>query len=868
MRALLLYLFLLAMLLRPAQADQMKRILRLLDRQEIEKAVSTLVEELEVSPNHAGYLWIGAELAISDTLPYYSLDSAYVLCKASLVAFDSADADQLKEYEKVPFEKVQIEVTDRKIRSLIWEETQRNLSISTIGAFRSYYPDAPENTRAIFQRDSLAFLEVSEKSTWEAFKQYLEDYPQSSFYQEALSNYELLLYQDKTSSGVLESYESFVSQYPGSPFRERAIAHILQLKLFWNDTRPLTAFVNDYPKSKHVQRALDYLYHLAPYLLDDPMLFQRYERRDSLEGIHRQNQKNLFLFQSENSVKAIDLSDMSASVLPIQSLLGKQKYCNSHAADYFAGKAEGSGVLINRLNQSFYLGSFVDHKDIGLGAIYLKKTSSGLLIHKTGQVIIDEVEDAEVIADRWIKVKRSEKWALISLNGTLLCPFVYDDIFLEGNFWVFEKAGLYAFSNSESINEEAGSGGFTLMFKYDDYEKVDEEWMIGFKGEMEGLINDQLNFIIPWDKHVIFPNRRVPYAKKNGRYTLYPRLKGISQSTFDNVLISRSWLAYQSDNWVFCHLSNPYEKHTADSLRLIGDDHLYKLDSSGAFLFFDEDSVLTLEPQDQVVLLESSGDLKFEKQEHYIQIINEEKRSIYGSNNKPLFEIDGGSINPIGDSLFVHTIAGDRSGVRNAQGEWLVEPNFDYVGRRAGVLNLLNNNQIGAYFLQDSILIDAEYSSYIEPYGSYYTTSQGAKEGLIDSLGEVVLTFQYNDLSYLSDTMVWVKTDSSWQIQQIVDDRVIQYGIRSFEPMLLQNERFFKVTTSTGYGIVDQQGRYLVSPSFSDIRSVSDGLNHLFVCEKSVPEAGFYLWVGFDAYGKKVFSEAYREEVYEEFACD
>jgi hypothetical protein len=839
--------------------DHMKRIMRLLKKADVEKAVAILHEGLHESPDHPGYLWLAADLNATDSLPCFNIDSAFVLVKKALESYENISGEQLEDFEKVGFNKQNIMLTDEKIRKLQWKRTQELLTIEAIAAFRNKYPEAPQDTEAIFLRDSLAYIQTKNLDTWKAYQAYIQEYPQSAYYKRALDRYEALLYKDMTADGTLESFESFVDRYPSSPFREEAIGYIFDFKLFWNEPEPLIDFVHSFPESKHIQTALDYLYHLDPLLIRNQGLFLHYKKIDSLRAVDEANQSSLFLYPGSDKINAFIFQTAALGQFELNEVLGKGVYCDPYNQDYLAGAYENDQVLMDRLGHIFFQGSFDTYKEVGFGVILINDGVKGMLLHKNGDLLLTHVEDAGLIG-KWMKVKRNGKWALFSLNGTFLSPFEYDRIEVLGNFWVFEKNGLFALTNKRAIDEEVGSGGFTLMFKYDDLELIDDEWMIGFKGKMEGLINDQMEFIIPWATQTIYPNKQIPYSKRGSKYSIYPQLSSIQEGTYENVLVNNSWLALHYDTWQVYSFHALGTINVYDSVRLIGDDHLFVSDTSGSFVLFDADSSYQVQEGDQIRVLSKDD-------ESYVLIENEEIKSIYASDGCLLLSEDFKDIKLLGDSLFAVT-SNKKLGVVDHTGAWLVDDSYDFISKNGDVINLLESKKIGAYIVSDSVLIEPGYTSNVEAFGSYFLTSNESGYGLLDAEGVEVISFSNLSLDYFSDSLMWVKTDSSWQVQKIIGKNVIQFGIRSFESMDEIGQNIFRVSTSSGYGLLDENGGYLIPPTFSDIRVVEDGQNWIFVCEKAVPEASFYIWVGYDKDGQKLFSEAYREERYDRFSCD
>ena len=113
---------------------------------------------------------------------------------------------------------------------------------------------------------------------------------------------------------------------------------------------------------------------------------------------------------------------------------------------------------------------------------------------------------------RILKVRKG-KWGLLTLLCDELAPFWYDDIFIEGDFWFFEKDGLMAITSGEEILDSYGKG-LDLEFKFEDYELVDDQTLIGFRDDRECLLKSDRSFLVPWGIHHIFPDPHAGYVKE------------------------------------------------------------------------------------------------------------------------------------------------------------------------------------------------------------------------------------------------------------------------------------------------------------------------------------------------------------------
>ena len=66
----------------------------------------------------------------------------------------------------------------------------------------------------------LEFAIVREVNTWQAYKKFMDMYPQAVDFATAKSSYDALILKDKTSEMTLPSYENFIKNNPETPYRD------------------------------------------------------------------------------------------------------------------------------------------------------------------------------------------------------------------------------------------------------------------------------------------------------------------------------------------------------------------------------------------------------------------------------------------------------------------------------------------------------------------------------------------------------------------------------------------------------------------------------------------------------------------------
>ena len=120
------------------------------------------------------------------------------------------------------------------------------------------------------------------------------------------------------------------------------------------------------------------------------------------------------------------------------------------------------------------------------------------LIHKSGyELFAKNYEDAYLVDGKYILLLEDGKYGLFSILGKKIYDFIFDDVFQEGSFILFQRDGLIAVSNSEKIFDDGFSINNHLNFFYVDYEYFDSGFLLLFTENEEELLDDKLNIIIP-----------------------------------------------------------------------------------------------------------------------------------------------------------------------------------------------------------------------------------------------------------------------------------------------------------------------------------------------------------------------------------
>lgn len=832
------------------------RIQKALEKKEYDKAEELIFRGYEKEPENPGFSYYHAKLLFTPDYLGYNPDSARVLIFNTLDLFEKADEEVVLDVMEDGVTIDTILSLSNNIRDYLFDRSLDNLSVSSISEFRSKYPQSPYDDQLIFKRDSLVYLKVKEQNSIAGYTQFIQEYPTSVFVQHADSIRDNLRFTELASDGELVDYYQFIRSYPNTQWREQVEEYIFKASTSSNNPTSYIEFIRRFSSNKLRKKAGDLLYYVS---VQDALAL--HPKADSLKRIHQLKDTKFFPVMDRNLFGFHDAE--GELIIPYQySLVHEDLKCGLSDDLWVYVANEGKGMIINKQNQ-VVVDDIQAYASLSQDLALITKDESKFLFHKSGFRIMDDpIEDAEVMLSKWIKVRIAGKWGLYSFSGVPIAEAIYDDIYTLGNFWVFEKDGLIGLTIEKEILKEVEERGLTLEFKFDDLELVNDSLMIGFKGDREGLLDDELNFLVPWGDYEIYPDPSGWYLSSGKGYLLYNNTdERIIDRYYSTLESNEGWLALKanSNDWMLIPRNEELEPSRGyDSIKLINNYAAIVVKDQVKELLFSNGIVVDLDVQEVQSFL---------NQPEFITIRDNEQLDIYNSKGQNLVSGEFEKISFINDTLINVTIR-DKQGIIDAQGEFLINPLFDALSEKDGLIFTLFNGKIGCYDLERNVLIEAKYEARIERIHEYYLTKLDGNYGLIDQSEEEILPFSYKELSQWNDTSFLVNIDEQYFIINASED-TLTVPLSNLQ-LLYENDQqqLYRHVTEGKFGLLSTQGGTILAPEFSDILNIGDQDNPLIFADQHLNKAGFHVVSYVDENGKLIFSKAYRKEEFDAILCD
>ncbi len=514
-----------------------KSALSRLQKQQYPKAQAQLrkIVEKDTLPVAAYY---GYSLLYSDSgYAAYNIDTAYHYAQQAVTGYAQlSERRQSKLLRQLELDTLRLTRQKLRIDSLAYDRTMQRNNLPAYQRFLRDFPTAPQVLTAIIRRDELAYDSIQRVDTYPAYKFFMDTYPEAAQYAQAQERYNALAFQELTEEGNLSSYLRFLESYPNSPYRPQAERAIYEISTADGQLPSYARFARQYPRSAPARAAVNTLYHLyrlayppRNFLQDFPGL----PYADSLRQAIRAEGRSLAPVLQPLGFNFVDpqgtaLSDARYDFLPnlyhcegVQT--GFVHVARQQSQQLLHDILTKTGQVIFSFTEDFSpndsLVVRLDETVVDKGAGLLAITANGRfwVMHQGGHPVITaeaQVEEIELVTSdestsepwpvpyQFIKFRTENQWGLKAFSGRTLLEPNYAAIDTYGPFVVLESDGLLAVTNRREILENSEVLR-SLCFRYDDVAALSDEFLLVYQGSQEGVLDEQLNEIVPLKQHQV-----------------------------------------------------------------------------------------------------------------------------------------------------------------------------------------------------------------------------------------------------------------------------------------------------------------------------------------------------------------------------
>ncbi len=789
--------------------------------------------------------------------PAFQIDSAYRYSILASLSFEHATSRQRDRLRHFPIDSLIILGVRMQIDSAAFERARALNTEKAYLYFLEDFPLANQRKEAMELRDEAAYQDALQENTYAAFQNYFAKYPAAVHAKEAEFIYEKLLYEDKTHDKHLASYENFVKTYPNSLYRKNAEQNIFIISTAGGNSKSYEIFLKNYPHSLIAKEVKNILFHiLNPSEREDNTFVQT----DSLKRVMAL-EKNYLIpvlhlgqigFMNERGEEIIE---------PQGSNIGDDYLCGNINEDVLVL----SDKILSPSGTVIFNGAVHNVDDIGLGFLIVETDDCLKVIHKSEFLVGDScVAEAKVLSGKLIAIKKESSWSVWTFSGRMLIPYSWDDISAIENVLLFKKGNEVRLATVAAVAQVADQHPLKLSDAFDDVKEWSQHFLHVTSGEYQGVLNQELNIFIRFDKHALTHTESGGLATSSLGSSIFND-SGNESAVFENAQFHKPWTYVKTSprSWRLFNITDlVFQSSAYDSIHFVGPFVVGNRKDSTVIHFNPNYSSTFRQP------------VKFEfipgKDSTAFLLINQaNSKTLYDGEGKKLFNIEYDGIQYAGERLFIVSKK-DKKGLVDHTGKLLLPIEYDAIGSvKNNTLSILKAMKFGLFDAKKKRLIRAEYRKNIVPYTfDKVVVFKDGGSGFVGWDNKPLSKFEFDEVRYWNDTSALVKSNFFWKLYDIRSGKILIDRIRDYK--LIQDntqEKIAIIHQENTYGVVHNHKGVIIPSNFSDIINVGSPDLPLYFTEKHVEEASIFVVIYYDHAGQMLRKEVYEHDDYEKIYC-
>ena len=780
-----------------------------------------------------------------DDNPAYDLDSAYHYAVTAFEDYRGVSDKTKNRLKRTDLDSAALVALRVRIETAAFEVARSENTEAAYLSFLSHFPTAAQREDAEQLRNEVAYQTVLRSKTPEDFRRYILNYPHSKRAADAQKRYDRLLFEQATSDQSLQRYEAFLRDHPETPYREEIDRRIFEMSTISGGVASHLSFMGAYPANKFAETARNVAFHLLNE--EEQPDWPDHFLSDSLRRVLQLNRYPLVPFLENGRFGFMD--SHGATIIP-------PSYAQIHG-DYLCGNVEGDVLIVEdrlvaRDGTTICRGPISALADVGVG--FLKVASGGktMVVHKSGFIVADSLDDARVVLKRFLAVRRHDAWWLHALTGRLLDARPWHDIDAVHDLLLLSRNEKKFIARLEMV-PDAEAAVIKLSDPFDEVKPWPGGLIWGRSGQFEGVLNDRLESFIGFDQHTLARNFFGATATLRSGFALYNR-EGKRSSIFEKVLILGKRAAVRRNGlWSFFDpVSQTLVGRTYDSLTSAGPFFLVVNDS--VTIHFQNNSSRRFYKPKGIAFVPGMDSTSF-----LVVDTNGHDKSVFDVNGKKLFSAFFDTIESAGHGVFVVSRK-NKKGLINGNGQQILTPEFDAIGSlKGGIVSVLKNRKFGTFDIEKRKLIRPLYDRNPVSYTQDVITAfRDGYYGLVGWDEKPLSAFDFNEVTYWSDSVALVRKGSAWSLYHIVTGEDIERDLRSISVVKESpHEKIAIVQKGNDLGVLSSTGKVVIPMTFSDVINVGSSESPLYFTEKHVPEASIHVIIYYDAAGNMLRKDIY-----------
>jgi hypothetical protein len=833
-----------------AQLNPDKTALSKLEKGKYAQAEKLLRKSLSKDSLNPAGRYVYSRLWFTPGYAYSSPDSAYRYAMGAIRDYRLLETRGRERLARFPIDSAILYSLKRQIDSATFLRARRLDSEKAYIEFLMIHTDAQEVPLAVEFRDEAAFRDAEQVNTYQAYKEYVEKYPEAKRAREAYARYDFLIYESRTADGKLTSYEAFLREFPGTPYRNEAEWKILELSTLGGRPADFERFMKTYPKSNYTPVARNIWFHIA---IDDagdtlPGTYMN----DSLKGVVADRKGALALFVEKGRYGYFNESGKVAVPAQFREVNDTDR-CELFTADLVVTP---SG-LFTRQGEAVWKGKVDDFEDLGSGFVYVE-SGEGLLIHKSGRVTAREIDDARVIGHRALAIRRSGRWSVLSLLGVPVTDYPYDN--------VEEREGIIVLTikNQKHLILPADIAQLATQPVPNKITADEIQWwpegIWRKSGNKEGVVTYKLTTEVPLENQVISRAGTALIARSPVGYKVLRAPVSVTSKLWSEFIHRPPWVALKSEGqWTLWNQRSGVVTQPVDSLLWEGPfpvgvsaDTTFVFGSASRPLAFLQNVTFTAKDVAPYLLISTRG-----------------KRFVYDTLGNARFEVKADKLTYLAEDIFIFESKG-RKGLMSGSGKVVLGADYDaivYAGE--GNYSLLKDRMFGLADLRRGLLIKPAYERNITAYSRNVKVAYRGGYGFLAADHKPLSDFTWEEVRYWSDSVALVKKNYQWILWDIHAQRPRMSGIRTVHVLRdTEEEKLAVIQQESNVGVISNRRGVIIPVSFTRVHNLGTPDDPFYMTVREVEEASIHVVIYYDRDGRQIRRDVLENADYELLECN
>lgn len=840
--------------------SQARRALSLAEKGKVEDAFELLHKSIQKDSLAPAEHYVIASFFIDEKKPFYDIDSAYTHVNLALVQFPLLDEKHQQKLVGDGFDTLTYLHLKRIIERAGFERAKIMGRESDYILYLQDFPGSYQTDSAIFLRNQQAFVMAAKENTYAAYEKFFQTYPKANDSHEAHKRYENLLYHEKTKTGKLKAYQQFLTSYPDTWHRKDAEKAIFKILTGKNSIEAYQDFIDQYPESYLAKKAKLYLYAKLSTTDKEAFLGSMSFNKattDSLNEVHRLNQKNLLLTIEDDQPALLDTKGQI--LRRFKGEFDSLTRCRDNPK-LLATINQNEKSLLNRTGRIIYTGDFEKYS-ANEDLIRIKENDGSFFIHLNGDRINSKPFREAFQCGPFLAYKQNTQWGLMSITGILMLPEEYDSIAPLETYILLGKEGKWGLVKTSNLYQLLDGEPVDLLFPYDEIEVLSNHYFLVSKGEEFGVIDDQNNLVIPPAKQSIEWLEDGYFLETNDSI-LDSRLANV---WYRDIISNKYWtIGVRAATYDIYY--DGIKQFEANDARLVGTTAILVSQGENEYCYFNKSTKIPFKEGDRIKPVRKMGEQSTIR--HYIFTDSKKGQMVIDQHGKrvkiPRFD----RLIDLGENYMIFSVKGFIYNVLDNSGKVLLKNVDAATSLNDGYISFLRNGKFGLFNVLNDTYIEPKYDRPIKGYANeMFVVEENGRKGIINRHDSVILSPNFDDIIYHTDSSAIIKSDFRYAFWNFRKGGPRLDNVSNYWEFENAGNIYYKIFKGIGYGIWNPTDGIILNPTFNEIEIKSFGDEMIFIGEKWVDEAGIVVLLYYDNSGKLLYKTILNTDQYEALSC-